>query len=367
MKPKSPAVDKASLACDTGNQAVAIDDDDVQIIEPTSPDENVNTSAASTTKEVEEISVNPSSSEVEDGLTLFRKLLFKKVKINVPRSSWSMCSVSKAGHKYITFSQTVLTNEDNTPVVKRKIVIERDLNYKLYIGYIPVTRLNKILPSIPFKISTAKDIDKLLLAFDNVDLCEGGPPIVKYPHAHIRDAELDLTTERWRSKHCELIVNGTFQCEPCLKFEKEIFRSRANKNCVSPKIRPYSLRRTRRKLRSQQLRLKKRCRELEQTVEKLQKKSVNLTNQILITQLSKMNFSSHQRQLIEECIRMNETSRCYSEDWLFTCTVLYKCNPEAYSFMWKSDLFPLPSPDTIKESGSSLLGDKHSLKMTVSS
>ncbi|KAF2895253.1 hypothetical protein ILUMI_10919 [Ignelater luminosus] len=376
------AIDEASSSYDTDNQAAVINDndddgDDVQIIEPTSPDENVNTSAAiieeveenvntsaTTTKKIEDIVVNPSPAE--DSSTFFRKLLFKKVVINFPRTSWSMCSVKKAGYRYITFSQTVLTNEDNTPVVKRKVVIERNLDYKLYIGFIPVTRLDKILPNISFKISTARDIEKLLLAFDNVDLCEGGPPIVKYPHAHIRDAELDLTTERWRSKHCELIVNGTFQCDPCLKFQKEALYSTIRRNCVSPKIRPHSLRRTRRKLRSQQLRLKKHCKELEQTVEKLQEKSDNLSNQMLITQLSKMNYSSHQRQLIEECIRMNEPSRCYSEDWLFTCTVLYKCNPEAYGFMWKSDLFPLPSPDTIKKSGSSLLGDKHSLKMSMS-
>lgn len=111
-------------------------------------------------------------------------------------------------------------------------------------------------------------------------------------------------------------------------------------------------------IRKHRIRLLHKSNKLENMVKSYQLKIESLSEESIQQHVKRLNLSSAQAMVINECLRIGKynakTSRRYTNDWLLTCLLLHIRSPVMYKFMLKNEILPFPCIQTIKRHLSSV-------------
>ncbi|XP_022162716.1 uncharacterized protein LOC111028395, partial [Myzus persicae] len=93
--------------------------------------------------------------------------------------------------------------------------------------------------------------------------------------------------------------------------------------------------------------------QLNVTLNEVQCKSKNLTNESVADLFESNNLNTSQKTIIQEIINaskvMNTKNRRYSENWILLCILLKIRSSTTYRFLREQEVLPLPCPRTIRK------------------
>lgn len=136
------------------------------------------------------------------------------------------------------------------------------------------------IPNIGYP-NSGDELQEILQNLDNFSACLGGPSMDTYKDMKLSSALADQSTGRWRHKKCEGFVPAKdgLHCRDCYKLYRsfEVAKSMDKPQKLTPRTRF-------RKSERQKRHLAKRCLDLENAIEELQK-SFKITNECNIPEI----------------------------------------------------------------------------------
>lgn len=166
----------------------------------------------------ETVSVAPTiDCTASDNKNVFENLMTKP---ELTFQNWTIHK-SLTAHKYLLFAQMAVRN--SLPVMGKQLMLNDNLKIEYFIGQ------NNIIVPLPTTLDSEEDLENILVEFDEIKICEGGPYFNKYSEmtniTHI--GKIDYSTGCWRHINCQYIVpSNVSECKYCSYLWKYFFRNR---------------------------------------------------------------------------------------------------------------------------------------------